>query len=184
MESPEFTKYFIQIVWTLKYIHSKGYAHLDINENNLMVNLEKSTDFSKFYPDEMETNEIPVFIDFGSSNPNNMVPRVFRWAERRTYHPPELMDDDAERYGVDLIKYDVWSLGVLLYQLILGEAPFNWVNKIDYTYLNFLKLYEENKFLEGIEFPDDRVRIALIQMLNPDPGKRPTTDEILHIFGF
>jgi serine/threonine protein kinase len=105
----------------------------------------------------------------------------FGWAayvsncSRRTYCgttdylSPELLND--EKYGKEV---DVWSIGVLAYELCTGKAPFaskqdkdtrKKITKLDFSIpSNFSR--ELRDFVEGI--------------LKKNPEKRPTIEEVLN----
>lgn len=65
-------------------------------------------------------------------------------------------------------KIDIWALGVLFYEMILGEIP----DHIDPRY-EFPDRIEFSKFTK--EHGD-----ILKYILRRNPGERPTAEEILH----
>lgn len=131
---------------------------------------------------------LPVIIDFGACSSvtyqedGSVILQTINWEESRPYHPPEINLEDAQRYGVDLIKYDVWSCGILFYELIVGDLPFT--RRDDDDYIHFLESYENGTFLEEFEFDEETeiLKILLISMLNPDPNNRPNTTQLLRMF--
>lgn len=88
------------------------------------------------------------------------------------YIAPEVLEGkQGHSYEVD-----IWSLGVIIYTLIIGRPPFE-TNDVKTTY----KRIRQNNY----QFPDT-VQISpqakdLIQrILNNDPTRRPGLDEILN----
>ena len=86
------------------------------------------------------------------------------------YIAPEILDGkQGHSYEVD-----IWSFGVILYTLIIGKPPFE-TNDVKATY----KRIKTNAY----SFPDraqisDSARDLISRILNLDPGKRPTLDEL------
>jgi polo-like kinase 1 len=70
---------------------------------------------------------------------------------------------------------DIWSIGVIIYTLIIGKPPFE-TQDVKTTYKRIR--------MNAYNFPDqvaitDAARDIITQILNNDPSKRPTVDEIL-----
>ncbi|KAI7899949.1 kinase-like domain-containing protein [Cokeromyces recurvatus] len=112
----EAANYAAQMVNALLYLHRKRVIHRDIKPENLMLGLN---------------GELKIG-DFGWSV------RTGRLDNRRStlcgtldYLPPEMVEGRAHTESVDL-----WSLGVLLYELIVGSPPFedNSNSEYDETY--------------------------------------------------
>lgn len=100
----------------LNEVHKHGFAHNDIKANNILFRhrLVKGDQF------------VPVLIDFGiavkyrkraldSLTPTHSAPEVLDVALGEK--PPETIEDST--------RSDIWSLGVVLYQLIAGKLPFD-----------------------------------------------------------
>ena len=87
------------------------------------------------------------------------------------YIAPEVLEGkQGHSYEVD-----IWSLGVIIYTLIIGKPPFE-TNDVKTTY----KRIRSNQYT----FPEsasisDQARNLVSQILNNDPAKRPTVDDIL-----
>lgn len=99
-------QYIAQMAAALKYLHKKHVMHRDIKPENILVGIH---------------GEIKI-SDFGWSvhAPNN---RRNTMCGTLDYLPPEMIKPGSqENYYNE--KVDLWSLGVLTYEFLVGEAPF------------------------------------------------------------
>ncbi|CAK4033262.1 Serine threonine- kinase ark1 [Lecanosticta acicola] len=99
-------QYIAQMASALKYLHKKHVMHRDIKPENILVGLH---------------GEIKI-SDFGWSvhAPNN---RRNTMCGTLDYLPPEMIKPGREENWYSE-KVDLWSLGVLTYEFLVGEAPF------------------------------------------------------------
>lgn len=99
-------QYVAQMASALKYLHKKHVMHRDIKPENILVGLH---------------GEIKI-SDFGWSvhAPNN---RRNTMCGTLDYLPPEMIKPGREENWYSE-KVDLWSLGVLTYEFLVGEAPF------------------------------------------------------------
>lgn len=87
------------------------------------------------------------------------------------YIAPEVLEGkQGHSYEVD-----IWSLGVIIYTLIIGKPPFE-TNDVKTTY----RRIRQNNY----SFPEqvaitDAARDIIQKILSNDPSRRPTVDEIL-----
>jgi serine/threonine protein kinase len=98
-------RYFTQLVWVLEYLHSKlSVAHRDLKCENILL----------------DRNDNIRLIDFGIS-------RTFEQHDEKlstlcgspAYAAPEMLQRQGYTYMAD-----IWSLGVVLYVLVVGKLPF------------------------------------------------------------
>lgn len=86
------------------------------------------------------------------------------------YIAPEILDGKSgHSYEVD-----VWSLGVIIYTLLIGKPPFE-TPDVKTTYKKIR--------LNSYSFPEhvpisDSARALITRILNLDPSRRPTLDEM------
>lgn len=99
-------QYIAQMASALRYLHRKHVIHRDIKPENILVGIH---------------GEIKI-SDFGWSvhAPNN---RRKTMCGTLDYLPPEMiLPGQSVNYYNE--KVDLWSLGVLMYEFLVGEAPF------------------------------------------------------------
>ncbi len=99
-------QYIAQMTAALKFLHKKHVMHRDIKPENILVGIH---------------GEIKI-SDFGWSvhAPNN---RRNTMCGTLDYLPPEMIKPGSQdNYYSE--KVDLWSLGVLTYEFLVGEAPF------------------------------------------------------------
>lgn len=99
-------QYVAQMASALRYLHRKHVIHRDIKPENILVGIH---------------GEIKI-SDFGWSvhAPNN---RRKTMCGTLDYLPPEMiLPGQSVNYYNE--KVDLWSLGVLMYEFLVGEAPF------------------------------------------------------------
>lgn len=99
-------QYVAQMASALKYLHRKHVIHRDIKPENILVGIH----------DEIKIS------DFGWSvhAPNR---RRATLCGTLDYLPPEMIKSGSKDNSYDE-KVDLWSLGVLTYEFLVGEAPF------------------------------------------------------------
>ncbi len=104
----ECKRVFKQIHDAVKYIHSRNVIHRDLKPNNIL------------FLDENRENV--VVIDFGISgySSGNIKETIKAWTTK--FIPPELA---AGLSYSSSPKFDVWALGVILYQMLFGQYPFD-----------------------------------------------------------
>merc|ERR1712038_1186094 len=121
---------FKQILQTIMGCHKRGIMHRDIKDENILIDLK--------------TLKTKV-IDFGSGD--YIEDKVYhRFQGTRVYSPPEWIDSRAYRPE----GLTVWSLGILLYDMVCGDVPFEsdaQISRAHLTWFPQLKLSEEVKSL-------------------------------------
>ncbi|CAF0938907.1 unnamed protein product [Adineta ricciae] len=150
------TRYFVkQIVDACAYLHEKRIIHRDLKLGNLFLN------------DQMEIK----IGDFGlATRMENDNDRKRTLCGTPNYIAPEVINKKGHGYEVD-----IWSLGCVLFTLLLGKPPFETATLKD-TYSKIRK--NEYKIPENHISPES---YSLIQRcLKHEPCERPTMRQIVN----
>lgn len=103
-------KLFRQMLQSVKYLHEHGIAHLDIKPENFVFAVE-GDDYSI------------KLIDFGLSQKLDPSRNDYPPVGTARYKSPEMEDIMSVRNADTLMKADAFSLGVVLYTMIVGKFP-------------------------------------------------------------
>jgi len=147
---------FSRLVDAVSHVHSKHLCHNDLKPENIMFN-----------PASM----VVKLFDFGLSErvcPEQ--PISHNCAGSPLYMAPEVYKPECHNPLVS----DMWSLGIILYELLTGETPFSHCES-----LQELKdvLSNENPIIIP-PFISQEVRELLSKVLSFDPSMRPTALEL------
>jgi serine/threonine protein kinase/Tol biopolymer transport system component len=107
---------FVQVCKALQHAHEKGIIHRDLKPSNVMVTLHDGT-------------AVPKVIDFGVAKATNhrLTEKTLFTAYGACIGTPTYMSpEQAEMSGLEVDRRsDIYSLGVLLYELLTGTTPFD-----------------------------------------------------------
>jgi serine/threonine protein kinase len=108
---------FIQVCHAIQHAHQKGIIHRDIKPSNVLVTSHDGV-------------PVPKVIDFGiakaTSGQQLTDKTVFTAFEQFVGTPAYMSPEQAELTGLDVdTRSDIYSLGVLLYELLTGKTPFD-----------------------------------------------------------
>lgn len=164
-----------QAFLALSYLHSQGIVHRDLKLQNLLLT------------DKDRTSDLKV-CDFGLSA---QIPRTqIDWGDKDAvkgyrglsdkwgtpqYFAPEMLQ---KAYGPQV---DMWALGVVLFQLLVGRLPFNAASnselfrQIERSHDHLKRLFEMAEW-RGVS---PHAKDLVVKLLEPDPHKRLNADEAL-----
>ena len=147
--------YFIQICLGLKYIHEHKIIHRDLKTQNIFIT---------------KKNEIKLG-DFGiAKNLKKTLDKAHTIIGTPYYFSPELINNEPYDY-----KTDIWSLGIVLYELCCLKLPFQG-NNIAQLSMKILK--GSYNPLPNIYSND--IKVLVKKMLNVNKNKRPSIFDILN----
>jgi len=107
---------FIDVCHAVQHAHQKGIIHRDIKPTNVMVS-------------RVDGKSAPKVIDFGIAKATGrcLTEKTLYTSNRQFVGTPQYMSpEQAAMSGVDVdTRSDIYSLGVLLYELLVGTTPFD-----------------------------------------------------------
>jgi len=107
---------FIKVCQAIQHAHQKGIIHRDIKPSNILVTLHDGV-------------PVPKVIDFGIAKATEgrlTDNTVYTQLHQFIGTPTSMSPEQAEMSGLDIdTRSDIYSLGVLLYELLAGSTPFD-----------------------------------------------------------
>eukprot|EP00474_Spongospora_subterranea_P005628 CRZ06086.1 hypothetical protein [Spongospora subterranea] len=143
----------IELVAALQYLHSHRVIHRDMKPQNILIGAGGSVKLCDFgFARSLSTHSICMTSIKGTP----------------LYMAPELVQEKPYDHTVDL-----WSLGVILYELFVGHPPF--YTKSIYTLIHRI-------VKDPVPYPDDmskRFKSFISGLLHKEPSKRLSWPQLL-----
>jgi serine/threonine protein kinase/tetratricopeptide (TPR) repeat protein len=156
---------FVQVCNAVQHAHQKGIIHRDIKPSNVMVTLH-------------DGKPVPKVIDFGIAKATNQrltEQTLFTRYSQMIGTPEYMSPEQAEMSGLDIdTRTDIYSLGVLLYELLTGVTPFASDTLRDAGYAEMQRIIRETDPLK----PSTRIR-TLGETLGDVAQSRQSSPELL-----
>jgi serine/threonine protein kinase len=113
---------FIQVCRAIEHAHQKGVIHRDIKPSNILVTLHDNV-------------PVPKVIDFGIAKATQGTltdKTVYTQFDQFVGTPAYMSPEQAEMNSLDIdTRSDLYSLGVLLYELLTSSTPFESKNLLE-----------------------------------------------------
>jgi len=125
---------FVAVCQAVQHAHQKGIIHRDIKPSNVLVTMH-------------DDKAVPKVIDFGVAKATNarLTDRtLFTRFAQMIGTPLYMSPEQAQMSGLDVdTRSDVYSLGVLLYELLTGTTPFDQKRIREAAYDELLRIIRE-----------------------------------------
>ncbi|KAG6857063.1 hypothetical protein H0H87_010028 [Tephrocybe sp. NHM501043] len=159
---PEARFFMVQLMGACHYMHTHQVIHRDLKLGNLLLDANMNLKVGDF--------GLAALIE----NPGERKKTI---CGTPNYIAPEVLFDTINGHSFEV---DTWSVGVILYTLIVGRPPFQ-TSEVKDIY----KRIHNNDY----DFPPERnvsanAQTLIQQILTPNPQERPTIHEIIdhHFF--
>jgi len=107
---------FVKICHAIQHAHQKGIIHRDIKPSNILITLH-------------DGDPVPRVIDFGIAKATQQeLTEMTLYTQHQQFigTPAYMSPEQAEMSGLDIdTRSDIYSLGVLLYEILTGRTPFD-----------------------------------------------------------
>src|SRR5213078_1735028 len=127
---------FVTVCQAIQHAHQKGVIHRDVKPSNVLVTshdgkpVAKVIDFGVAKAISQQLTERSIYTNFAQMMGTPL------------YMSPE----QAEMSGLDIdTRTDIYSLGVLLYELLTGTTPFDQVRLRDATFDEIRRIIREEE---------------------------------------
>ena len=148
----------LQLNNAFRKLNENNIAHRDIKLHNILVK----------YLNKEKTKFKVLLSDYGVSNQlNNITQKYQTFAGTKIIMAPEILK--GEEYNN---KCDLWSLGIIIYQLYTKKIPYN--GEVDNEILEQIKNIGQS-ILDKIK--DEKLKDLLSKLLIEDPDKRISWEE-------
>ncbi|KAG0124694.1 kinase-like domain-containing protein [Tuber indicum] len=156
-----------QLLQGLKVMHEKGIAHRDLKPENIFV--------VSMSPVQVKLGDFGISKRIRAQDLTTYHTRLFT----RQYAAPEVLGVDANsETSVYTKAVDIWSLGCVIYELLVGAKLFGPEGRI-YSYFHGLWSFPGGE-LNKLSPPIDDAGISLIKsMISLQPDGRPSAVEAL-----
>lgn len=153
LTEPEVRFFMKQILISVAYLHSQHVIHRDLKLGNLFLNDDLDIKLGDF--------GLATRVDFDGERKRTL-------CGTPNYIAPEVLAKKGHSYEVD-----VWSIGCILYTLLVGKPPFE-TSSLKDTYSRI----KRNEYRIPSTISRD-ARNLIQKLLQSDPKHRPTTENIL-----
>jgi len=147
-----------QILEAVSYWHGNNIVHKDLKPENLMLQEKDNVEYVKV-------------IDFGTAQKFNPEMKMNKVIGTPYYVAPEVLQGNYDE------KWDIWSIGVIMYILLSGEPPFN--GEDDNEILAKVKIGDYNFSSSRWRNISKHAKDLIKLMLSKEPEKRIKANEAL-----
>ncbi|KAL1925668.1 uncharacterized protein VTP21DRAFT_551 [Calcarisporiella thermophila] len=151
-----------QICLAVQYMHRENIVHRDLKPDNILL-----------------TEDIPPLLkvtDFGLAKVADHISKFQTACGTPTYLAPEIIKkDETSGYGKAV---DIWSLGVVVYWMLIGRPPFDVESSQESLYESICAGKIDYRPFQELQLSDEAVSFAK-GLLRVDPKERMTADQAL-----
>ena len=150
---------------TFKIMNDNKIVHRDLKLDNILISYGK---FSNIVSSKIK------LCDYGISKIGYLSKLITPSVGTLLYMAPEIMEltDEEEENNSYNYKCDLWSLGIIIYEIMFGETPYKGTTEVA-VYMNIQKLGKKSFKKTGIYQFDDLIN----KLLEKNPKDRLSWDE-------
>jgi non-specific serine/threonine protein kinase/serine/threonine-protein kinase len=161
LPTQERLRLFIAVCQAVQHAHQKGVIHRDLKPSNILVVIQ-------------DDRPVPKIIDFGiaKATGHRLAERTLFTERGQLIGTPEYMSpEQAEMSGLDVdTRTDIYSLGVVLYELLAGALPF------DARKLRSAAFGEIQRIIRETEPPKASTRLSTLKETQTEIAEKRGTD--------